>query len=80
MEHLKATYITISTVVRCRINASANVPFDRKSGTISAYHNAVLYCSASRPDAVEQLSYLHEQLLSATPLSNSDRRGSRLYP
>lgn len=54
----------MSTVVRCRTKASADVPFDRKAGTMSAYHNAMLYCGASRPDAVEQLSY--GLLLSAT--------------
>ena len=64
MEHLKVAYSTISTVVRCRTKASADVPFDRKAGTMSAYHNAVLYCGASQPDAVEQLSYGH--LLTAT--------------
>ena len=43
MDHLKAAYRAISTVVRRRTQASTHVPFDRKDGTMSALCNAVQY-------------------------------------
>jgi hypothetical protein len=43
MEHLKVAYRAISTVVRRRIQASADVPFDRENGTMSAYYNPAWY-------------------------------------
>lgn len=43
MEHPKVAYRTISTVVRRRTQASTDVPFDRKNGTMSAYYSAAWY-------------------------------------
>jgi len=54
MEHLEVAYRAISTILRCRIISTADVPFDRKEWHHVGIPQPTLW--RQQPDAVEELS------------------------